>query len=226
MGAIARLAVSGTPTPDLGTREWFSEFFLSPAVAGFAALIAALLGVYSTVAHLRANRAEAHAERLRVSAAASLVRQADVEDRDRAQWWESYKWAAGHSNTLEPRKAVDLFTALSASAPDEVSAALVAALVSSYRRGLPEPRDSEIVVYTRPGSVQTRATLRALDRARASYVVVDITEDADARDFVLSLGHLDRDTVVVVHGRDSAHWSGYRPDMLRRYTQEGLEPTA
>jgi glutaredoxin-like protein NrdH len=47
-----------------------------------------------------------------------------------------------------------------------------------------------ITVYTKPACVQCRATFRALDRAGISYTRIDITEDHEARDYVLSLGHL------------------------------------
>ncbi len=67
-----------------------------------------------------------------------------------------------------------------------------------------------ITVYSRPGCVQCNATYRALDKAGLQYEVVDITEDADARDYVMSLGHLQAPVVVA----DSHHWSGYRPDRI------------
>lgn len=68
-----------------------------------------------------------------------------------------------------------------------------------------------ITVYSRPGCVQCNATSRALDKANLQYEVVDVTEDTDARDYVMSLGHL-RAPVVVA---DDRHWSGYRPDQIK-----------
>ena len=41
--------------------------------------------------------------------------------------------------------------------------------------------------------------------------MVDISEDADARDYVMSLGHLQAPVVIV----DGEHWSGYRPDRIK-----------
>jgi glutaredoxin-like protein NrdH len=67
-----------------------------------------------------------------------------------------------------------------------------------------------ITVYTKPGCVQCRATERALQRAGLDYEAIDVTADADARDFVLSLGYLQ---VPVVLAADR-HWSGYRPDHI------------
>ena len=67
-----------------------------------------------------------------------------------------------------------------------------------------------ITVYSKPACVQCNATYRALDRLDAEYTVVDISQDADARDYVMSLGHLQ--APVVVAGGE--HWSGYRPDQI------------
>jgi glutaredoxin-like protein NrdH len=67
-----------------------------------------------------------------------------------------------------------------------------------------------ITVYSKPACVQCNATYRALDKVGCDYTVVDISEDADARDYVMSLGHLQA-PVVVVGGE---HWSGYRPDKI------------
>lgn len=68
-----------------------------------------------------------------------------------------------------------------------------------------------ITVYSKPACVQCNATYRALDKLGADYTVVDISEDADARDYVMSLGHLQAPVVIV----DGDHWSGYRPDRIK-----------
>jgi glutaredoxin-like protein NrdH len=68
-----------------------------------------------------------------------------------------------------------------------------------------------ITVYSKPSCVQCSATYRALDKLGFEYEVVDITEDADARDYVMSLGHLQ--APVVMAGAD--HWSGFRPDKIK-----------
>ncbi len=68
-----------------------------------------------------------------------------------------------------------------------------------------------ITVYSKPACVQCTATYRALDKLDADYTVVDISEDADARDYVMSLGHLQAPVVIV----DGEHWSGYRPDRIK-----------
>ncbi|BDO40737.1 MAG: NrdH-redoxin [Cellulomonas sp. 73-145] len=68
-----------------------------------------------------------------------------------------------------------------------------------------------ITVYSKPSCVQCSATYRALDKLGYDYTVVDISEDADARDYVMSLGHLQ--APVVMAGGE--HWSGYRPDRIK-----------
>ena len=71
-----------------------------------------------------------------------------------------------------------------------------------------------ITVYTKPACVQCNATNRALDKAGIEYAVIDITEDAQARDYVMSLGYLQ--APVVVAGEN--HWSGFRPDEIKKLT--------
>lgn len=71
-----------------------------------------------------------------------------------------------------------------------------------------------ITVYTKPACVQCNATYRALDKAGIEYGVIDITENAQARDYVMSLGYLQ--APVVVAGEN--HWSGFRPDEISKLT--------
>ncbi|QCB94724.1 glutaredoxin-like protein NrdH [Cellulomonas shaoxiangyii] len=73
-----------------------------------------------------------------------------------------------------------------------------------------------ITVYSKPACVQCTATYRALDKLGHDYTVVDISEDADARDYVMSLGHLQ--APVVVAGGE--HWSGYRPDRISALAEQ------
>lgn len=68
-----------------------------------------------------------------------------------------------------------------------------------------------ITVYTKPACVQCNATYKALDKAGLDYEVVDITEEPEARDYVMALGYLQAPVVVV----DGEHWSGFRPDRIK-----------
>lgn len=71
-----------------------------------------------------------------------------------------------------------------------------------------------ITVYTKPGCVQCRATVRTLERADLQFTTIDITADTQARDFVMSLGYLQTPVVVA----ESTHWSGFRPDRITELT--------
>jgi glutaredoxin-like protein NrdH len=72
--------------------------------------------------------------------------------------------------------------------------------------------DTTVTVYTKPACVQCTATKKALDKAGIlGYRLVDITEDPDARDFVMSLGYTSAPVVVA----GSEHWSGFRPDRIK-----------
>lgn len=68
-----------------------------------------------------------------------------------------------------------------------------------------------VTVYTKPACVQCNATYKALDKAGVQYRVVDISEDVEARDYVMALGYLQ--APVVVAGDE--HWSGFRPDRIK-----------
>lgn len=68
-----------------------------------------------------------------------------------------------------------------------------------------------ITVYTKPACVQCNATYKALDKHGLEYDVVDISQDDEARDYVMALGYLQAPVVVV----DDEHWSGYRPDRIK-----------
>ena len=67
-----------------------------------------------------------------------------------------------------------------------------------------------VTVYTKPACVQCTATKKALDRAGVDYETVDISMDADARDYVMALGHLQAPVVA-----QDEHWSGFRPDRIK-----------
>lgn len=69
----------------------------------------------------------------------------------------------------------------------------------------------DITVYSKPRCVQCDATKRALDMAGIDYEIIDVTEDATARERIMNLGYLQ--APVVIAGED--HWSGFRPEKLK-----------
>lgn len=68
-----------------------------------------------------------------------------------------------------------------------------------------------VIVYTKPGCMQCRAIIRALDASGVPYDTVDMSVDPDARDVVLALGYL---RAPVVYAGPHNHFSGYRPDRV------------
>ncbi|MBW0017454.1 MAG: redoxin NrdH [Mycobacterium sp.] len=75
-----------------------------------------------------------------------------------------------------------------------------------------------ITVYSKPACVQCVATYKALDKQGIAYQKVDISLDAEARDYVMALGYLQ--APVVVAGAD--HWSGFRPDRIKALAEPAL----
>ena len=69
-----------------------------------------------------------------------------------------------------------------------------------------------ITVYVKPACVPCNATYKALDKQGVAYDIVDITQSPASRDYVMALGYLQ--APVVVAGDE--HWSGFRPDRIKR----------
>ncbi|MFC4373357.1 glutaredoxin domain-containing protein [Nocardia halotolerans] len=67
-------------------------------------------------------------------------------------------------------------------------------------------------MYTQPDCQPCNATKRTLDKLGAEYTLIDITDNPDAYDTIRELGY--QQTPVVV--TNDLHWSGHRPDHLRR----------
>lgn len=77
-----------------------------------------------------------------------------------------------------------------------------------------------IDVYSKPRCPQCTATYRKLKALGLPFNSIDVTEDADAAAFVRTLGYSQAPVVVVREGGDiKKHWSGFRPDLLKKETQ-------
>lgn len=74
---------------------------------------------------------------------------------------------------------------------------------------------STITVYGTAACGQCAATAHQLDKLGAHYTVVDLADDPAALAHVRSLGY--HQAPVVITAED--HWSGFRPDRLRRAVQ-------
>lgn len=90
----------------------------------------------------------------------------------------------------------------------------------------------DITVYSKPRCPQCDATARLLNKMGAPYTKVDVTEDNVAYALVKQLGYQQAPVVVVrdLHvegdGRDGnivEHWSGFRPDRVKRAVTATLE---
>lgn len=71
------------------------------------------------------------------------------------------------------------------------------------------------VVYSKPACVQCDATYRYLDKKEVPYRVVDISDPSNVEEyeFIKSLGYLQ---APVVYVDAETHWSGFRPDELKK----------
>lgn len=67
-----------------------------------------------------------------------------------------------------------------------------------------------VTVYSKPACVACNSTYRKLDKHGVIYSTVDISEDAEAYEYVKSLGYAQAPVVVT----DEEHWSGFRPDRI------------
>lgn len=77
-----------------------------------------------------------------------------------------------------------------------------------------------INVYSKPRCQQCTATYRKLKALGLPFNSIDVTEDADALAFIRTLGYQQVPVVVAYEGEDiKKHWSGFRPDLLKKETQ-------
>ena len=75
-----------------------------------------------------------------------------------------------------------------------------------------------ITVYSKPNCPQCTATYRKLKSLGLPHNGIDVAEDADALAFIRALGYQQAPVVVVREGKEiREHWSGFRPDLLKKY---------
>lgn len=72
----------------------------------------------------------------------------------------------------------------------------------------------KVTVYSKEHCPQCNATKRKLDKLGVDYDDVDLTDDDDLRNEMISKGF--KATPIVITDDDS--WSGYRPDKLKELT--------
>jgi len=79
-----------------------------------------------------------------------------------------------------------------------------------------------VMVYSKPACVQCNSTYRKLDKHGISYQTVDVSQDAEAFDFVQSLGYAQVPVVVT----DEDHWSGFNPGKIEALAAAEIEESA
>lgn len=75
-----------------------------------------------------------------------------------------------------------------------------------------------ITVYTKPSCVQCDQTKRFLDKSKIDYLTVDITENQEAFDKIISMGF--KSAPVVITDNDS--WAGFNPSKLAKLVEESI----
>ncbi|ROS26221.1 hypothetical protein [Cellulomonas sp. PhB150] len=115
----------GSAPPELWTDDWWSTFLTSPAVAGFAALLAAVIGIYVARGRARTDSDLARDQRTESQRAALDARRAAVDDARAARWWQMYQWTLDRIDVLDPDRVQILLEALEKQAPGDPERALV-----------------------------------------------------------------------------------------------------
>lgn len=70
-----------------------------------------------------------------------------------------------------------------------------------------------VTVYSKPNCQPCKMTKQRFKDNGIEFVEIDISEDADAREYVLGLGALAAPVVVVGDLED--HWAGFKPDKIK-----------
>jgi glutaredoxin-like protein NrdH len=76
-----------------------------------------------------------------------------------------------------------------------------------------------ITVYAKPHCPQCDATKRQFNKLGVEYNVVDLSQNEEALDKFIAMGY--QQAPIVVAGEDT--WSGFRPDMIKKVSQEILQ---
>ena len=68
-----------------------------------------------------------------------------------------------------------------------------------------------VTVYTKPSCPQCNLTKSILDKNNIPFTSVDLSQDEEAMNYVVSLGYSAAPVVVV---DEEQHWSGFRPERI------------
>lgn len=74
----------------------------------------------------------------------------------------------------------------------------------------------EVIVYTKPGCMQCRATTNMLDSRGIKYELVDISNKPLVIERFVREGHKTVPVVAAYKDYESIVWSGFRPDLIKK----------
>ena len=74
----------------------------------------------------------------------------------------------------------------------------------------------EVIVYTRPGCMQCRATTNMLDSRGIKYELVDISNKPQVIERFMREGHRNIPVVAAYKDYESIVWNGFRPDLIKK----------
>lgn len=74
----------------------------------------------------------------------------------------------------------------------------------------------EVIVYTKPGCMQCRATTNLLDRRGIKYELVDISNKPGVIERFVREGHKSVPVVTACKDHESIVWNGFRPDLINQ----------
>ena len=74
----------------------------------------------------------------------------------------------------------------------------------------------EVIVYTRPGCMQCRATTNMLDSRGIKYELNDISNKPGVIERFVREGHKNLPVVAAYKDYESIVWNGFRPDLIKK----------
>lgn len=119
------MTVRAAEVARLWGEAWWAEFLTSPAVAGVAALVAAVLSLVLAGRRIRADRDLAAQQHAESRLAADRIRREAIDATRADRWWAMYQWVLSRLDVLHPATARSVLAALESQAPGEPERALV-----------------------------------------------------------------------------------------------------
>ena len=78
----------------------------------------------------------------------------------------------------------------------------------------------KVTLYSKPSCVGCQATKRQFAKLGIEYTEIDISVDAQAREYVMGLGYLSAPVVVAELPDGIRHWSEYRHELIGDLARE------